>query len=372
MKSIYFDNNATTALDPRVCNRLIKELRSPLNASSPHSLGRKARSKLNQARQQIADALRVDARQITFTSGGTESLNLAIRGLASKSGHAVTSSAEHSCVLNTLRANYPSDRLTEISPGKKGRIDIDQCKRALNSHTDLIVITAANNETGAITDLVPIAALAKQKKIRLIVDAVCAFGKIKIDFLDGISALCLSGHKFHGPAGIGLVCFDRQTEPIAQLTGGPQEYSRRAGTENIASICALSDAIALAVAELEVNQKQMQVCKTALWSMLKERLPQIGLNSPIDSLPNTLNIYFPFVSGQTLLAALDFRGISASHGAACSSGLLEASHVLLAMDLGLERANCSVRFSLSKFTKLREIDTSADLIVSAYKSLLNQ
>lgn len=372
MKEIYFDNNATTVIDQRVCKCLIDELQLPLNASSPHLAGRLAGAKLHAARCKIAKHLNVSPHQIVFTSGGTESVNLALRGLFSKNGHALTSSAEHSCVLNTVRSLYGESQRDELSPGICGSISASQIASFLRKDSHLIAVTAANNETGAVTDLLPIAALAQKERIELVVDASCAFGKIDLKMHPGISALCIAGHKFHGPHGTGLLCTSPTTKLRAQMTGGPQEFGQRAGTENIAAICALAKAIEIAVEELDTNQKTMLMCRQALWRALKDRLSDIELNATSDGLPNTLNIYFPQVKGQLLLAALDQKGVRLSHGAACSSGILSPSHVLLAMGYSALRANHSLRFSLSKFTTLQEIKVAADLIAQIHERLVNQ
>lgn len=372
MVEIYFDNNATTAIDERVGRCLIQELYLPLNASSPHLAGRNARAKLAFARQKIAKSLGVLPSQIAFTSGGTEAINLALRGLFKKKGRVVTSSAEHSCVLNTLRALYPPDQIDELTPGKEGSISALQIADHLRQDTNLIAITAANNETGAVTDLAPIADLALKRGIDLVVDASCAFGKIEIKMLGGITALCLAGHKLHGPHGSGLICLHLKSKLIPQITGGPQEHQRRAGTENIPTLCALAEAINIAADELKKNQVIMLDCQKALWSKLKRHLPEIELNVPLGGLPNTLNIHFPKVSGQLLLGLLDQMGVRASHGAACGSGLTSPSHVLLAMGYSPLRANRSLRFSLSKFTTLHEVELGSDLIIQAHQSLIGQ
>ncbi len=372
MAEIYFDNNATTAMDERVGKCLIQELYLPLNASSPHLAGRSARLKLTAARQKIAKSLGLLPSQIVFTSGGTEAINLALRGLFRKKSHVVTSSAEHSCVLNTLRALYPKDQIDELDPGREGSISALQIAKHLRPDTNLIAITAANNETGIVTDLAPIADLAQKRRIDLVVDASCAFGKIEIDMLPGITALCFAGHKFHGPHGSGLICLHPKSRLIPQITGGPQEHQRRAGTENIPTLCALAEAIKIAIDELKSNQGIMLNCQRSLWGKLKQNLPEIELNALTRGLPNTLNIHFPKVSGQLLLALLDQKGVRASHGAACSSGLTSPSHVLLAMGYSPLRANRSLRFSLSKFTTLKEVELGSNLIIQAHNSLTGQ
>lgn len=365
---MYFDNNATTGMDPRVLAILQGELTAlPLNPSSAHRLGRRAKAKVGAARARIASALGAKSEQIVFTSGGTEALNLAIRGaLSGKDGHVITSAAEHSCVLNTIRdLEGPDLRATYLKSDCGGSISKAQLEQCARADTRLIALTAANNETGAITDLEAIAPWARRRGISLIVDAVCAFGKIPLTFAPGMTALCLGGHKFHGPPAIGLCCLRAPAEFKPLLTGGSQELGRRAGTENVPAICALAEAIDLAVEELAANSEQVGQLAELFWSALKKELPDAQLNGAAPRLPNTRHVYFPGVDGQLLLIALDMVGICAGFGAACSSGGAESSRVLRAIGYSQERALSSLRFSFGKFNRAEEIERGARLIARA-------
>lgn len=372
---MYFDNNATTDIDERVLATLQNELADgPFNPSSSHRLGRRAKAKIGSARADIARALGAQADQIIFTSGGTEALNLAIRGaLAEKSGHVITSSAEHSCVLNTIKA-LESSKLsaTYLTPDIGGAISQNQLQNSAQGDTLLIALTAANNETGALTDITSIAKWAHSRRIPFVVDAVCAFGKIPISHCEGITALCLGGHKFHGPPGTGVCCLSKTAELAPQITGGAQELGRRAGTENVPAICALARAIDLAVVELESNSRQTSELADLFWSTLKQQLPSVELNGADPRLPNTRNVYFPGVDGQLLLIALDKVGICAGFGAACSSGGAAVSHVLTAMGYTFERAGSSLRFSFGKLNQLEEVKQGAILIATAARRMINR
>lgn len=372
MKAIYFDNNASTKIDERVLAAWHRELAlAPLNPSSPHRLGRKARAKLLDARATIAAILGVKTPQVLFTSGGTEALNLAIRGLlVGKCGHVISSLSEHACVLNTLRAIKSADLdVSFLSPGPRGTLCAQQLQAARRPDTLCAILMLANNETGAITDLQDICQWAKNAKIPLICDAVCAFGKIPVAFCEEMWALCFGGHKFHGPPGVGVCCLRGDVAVKPQLTGGPQELGQRAGTEDVPAICALAEAFVIAHSELKVNAAQMSHLTQQLWQRLQALPFAVELNASAPRLPNTLNVHFPHIDGQTLVIALDRAGICASFGAACGSGSLEPSKVLLSMGYSRARAASSLRFSLSKFTTEKDVDQCADAVALALQTL---
>lgn len=350
---IYLDNNATTPLDPRVLEVMLSELSGPpANPSSAHLFGQRARGLLTGARDKIASCLKIPPEEILFTSGGTEGLNLLLRGVFT-GGHWITTAIEHSAVYETIRFLELRQGLevTYLPTGRFGAPLLADIESAMRPHTRALVFSAANNETGVKIDLEAIADLAFRKGIPLLLDAVALFGKEPLPLYPGIAAFVLSGHKFHAPKGTGLL-FKRSSLPfLSPLTGGPQEYQKRPGTENLAGILGLAKAIEI----LSREQPQITHHLQALTHQLEE-----GLKVPINGLgprvPGLSNLSFPHADGETLLLQLDLAGIAASHGSACSSGALEPSRVLLNMGLSRREARSSLRFSLSRFNTRSEID----------------
>lgn len=358
MKRIYLDNNATTGVDPRVLEAMLKELSTaPSNPSSIHFFGQEARNRLIKARQTIATYLKTKTQEIIFTSGGTESLNMLIRPTQ---GHIITSDVEHSAVYQTVKSI--SQETTFISVGSYGAVQAEQVKKAIRSQTKLIVLTAVNAETGVKTDLSAIAELAQEAKIPFVVDGVALLGKESFILHEGISAMAFSGHKLHGPKGIG-VAFIRSSYKIpALLTGGDQEYAKRAGTENLAGILGLSQAVDLLKTELPAATERMRALRDHFEQELQKKIGGILINGEGPRIANTSNLSFSGVDGETLLLMLDMAGISASHGSACASGALEPSRILLNMGFSKERARSSLRFTLSRWTTPEEIETTLTIL----------
>jgi len=357
---VYLDNNATTGLDERVKNAMLQELGPlPANPSSTHHFGREARTRLVKARQTIADFLQVKPTEIVFTSGGTEAINMLLRGLfpCSNPGHIITSDVEHSAVLNTLRhLKKQGCQVSFLPAGLWGAVQPEDIEKALQKDTRLIILGAANNETGVKHDIAAIAEIASRAKIPFILDAVALFGKELFRIPKGVMAMAVSGHKFHAPKGSGFAYIrsDLKLEPL--LTGGDQEWSRRAGTENLPGIIGLSKAIELLPQVLPQASEQMRRLRDKLETELIQKLGSVLINGAGPRSVNTSNLSFINASGEDLLMALDMAGIAVSHGSACSSGALEPSRVLTNMGLPKQVARSSIRFSLSRQTTAEEID----------------
>lgn len=363
IKRIYLDNNASTAVAPEVKEALIAALESYGNPSSLHEEGRQARALLNQSRAVIAEKLEVKPGEIVFTSGGTESMNTLIRGLlkGKKQGHIISSSAEHACVLESLAAlEAEGFNVTYLNPGFYGAVTSDQILEALTPTTVMIVLMAANNETGVITPIEEIAKVAYQHQIPFAVDGVCAFGKIDLKMFPGISGIGFSAHKFHAPKGVGFFALHSKAPFSPLIVGGEQEQSRRGGTVAAPLIAAMAMGVKLLSSNYYPKIGQL---RDLFEKLLKERIPGVEVNGEGPRICNTSNLYFPGVEGETLIQQLDMRGIACSHGSACSSGALEPAKVLIAMGYPRKRVISSIRFSLSRMTTEEEVLAAVEIIV---------
>ncbi|MBS0648350.1 MAG: cysteine desulfurase [Verrucomicrobia bacterium] len=359
---IYLDNNATTALDPGVISAMQEVLTPiPFNSSSIHSFGQEAKKLLTGCRDTIAHALRVKPQELIFTSGGTEALNFLIRGFYTSGCHIVTSNVEHPAVRETL-ASLAQAKITYLPAGLWGAIQPHQLEEALTPETRLIVLMSANNITGVKTDIEAIAHIAHQRHIPLIVDGVQHLGKEPLHIPQGVAGMAFSGHKLHGPTGVGFAFVRSGHKLSPQITGGSQEYGRRAGTENLPGIVGLAKAIELLSTELPAATERMQRLRDRLTEGLMKSLGNIVVHGQGPRICNTVHIGFPGIDGETLLLQLDLNGIAASHGSACTSGGLEPSPILLNMQIPLSLARSSIRFSLSRNTTEQEIDTALELI----------
>jgi len=362
---IYLDHNATTPLDPAVRAAMEPYLGPAGNASSIHAEGRRARAAIDNARDRIAALLGVRPGELVFTGGGTESNNLAIRGLAragmAKGRHLVTSATEHHAVLETCEALQREGwEVTFLSVDALGRTDPDQFEAALRADTVLATVMTANNETGVCQPVAELAARAARRGVLFHTDAVQSAGKEKLPIgrggAGGIAALSLTAHKFYGPLGAGLL-FLRAGEPLERLThGGSQENTRRPGTENVAAIVGLAEALALAEAGREAEGGRQFALVERLWAALAD-LPGARRNGdPVGRMANTLSVSFAGLEGEDLLIALDLAGLALSSGSACLVGSVLPSHVLRAMGVPPEAARATVRFSMGKGTTDGEID----------------
>ena len=373
---LYFDNSATTKTDNRVVDTMMPYITNNFgNASSIYSIGRQSRSAIENARTQVSKALNCSASEIYFTSGGTESDNLAIIGIATaykKNGnHIITSTIEHPAVLNTLeRLKKQGFDITYIDVDKNGIIDVDKLENAITDKTILITIMFANNEIGTIQPIEKIGKIAKAHKIVFHTDAVQAIGHIDIDVNKlNIDSLSLSGHKIYGPKGIGALYIRKGVKCDPLILGGHQERDHRAGTENVAGIVGLGKAIEL-LNGLD-NELISQLRDHTLYRITNE-ISGVTVNGSMEHrLPNNINISIDGISGEALLFNLDLKGICASSGSACSSGSLEPSHVLTAIGVPEKLAKSSLRITLGKYNTLEECDFLVDVLKEIVLRLRN-
>ncbi len=364
MKEIYLDNNATTKVDEAV----FEEMRPYFcelygNPSSMHFFGGQVQKQVDQARQRVASLLGAFPEEIVFTACGTESDNAAIRSALEvfpNRRHIITSRVEHPAVLTLCRSlTKRGYRVTELNVDTAGRLDLDELRQAVDDNTAIVSLMYANNETGVVFPIEEVGRIVKEKGALFHTDAVQAVGKIRLDMsASTVDMLALSGHKLHAPKGVGAL-YVRKGVPFRPfLVGGHQEKSRRAGTENTASIIALGKACELAGRYLDDENTRVKTMRDRLELELMKLIPAARINGGgAERLPNTLSIAFEFVEGEAILLLLSEFGICASSGSACTSGSLEPSHVLRAMGVPFTCAHGSIRFSLSRFTTDAEIDT---------------
>ncbi len=374
---IYLDHNATTPVAPEVAEAMIPCLTEIYgNASSVHSLGQEARAAVEKARGQVAGLIGVRANEITFTSGGTEADNLALHGVVGgsdkKKKHIITTTIEHSAVLQTCRAlETEGASATYVPVNGQGVVDPEEIRKAITPDTVLISVMHANNELGTVQPIAEIANIAREHKVPFHTDAVQAAGKIPVSVEElGVDLLSLSAHKIYGPKGVGALWI-RGGLPIKPLIyGGKDQRARRPGTENVAGIVGFGAAAELVRLSLEEEGKRLSALRDRLEKEILERVPQAAVSGrEAVRTPNTSNIYFDFIEGEALVIALDLKGIACSTGAACSSGAVEPSHVLTAIGLPLERARASMRFSLGRLTTEEAIDRIVETLPGAVEQL---
>jgi cysteine desulfurase len=363
MKTIYLDNNATTQVDPEVLETILPYFHELYgNPSSAHSFGGQVAEKVAEAREQVAALLGARPGEIIFTSGGTESDNAAVRSALAaypEKRHIVTSQVEHPAIRSLCQHLAKQGyRVTEVPVSSLGELDMDVYAKSLAPDTAIVSLMWANNETGVIFPIEKAAEMAKDKGILFHTDAVQAVGKIPINMRNNaVDMLSLSGHKLHSPKGIGVLYARTGLKFKPYVIGGHQERSRRAGTENTPAIIGLGKACELAALRMEEETTRVKPLRDKLEKEILEKIPHTRANgSAVPRLPNTSNISFEFVEGESILLSLDAEGICASTGSACSSGSLEPSHVLLAMGLTPTTAQGSIRFSLSIYNQEEEID----------------
>lgn len=379
MKNIYFDNAATTRLDEDVLNSMIPYLKEEYgNASSIYKMGRESRKAIEDAREKIAKAINSSPDEIYFTSGGTESDNTAIRGIAynykKKGNHIITSKIEHPAILETCKQlEREGFEVSYIDVNSNGIIDLEKLKKSIKDTTILISIMFANNEIGTIQPIKDIGKIAKENNVYFHTDSVQAIGSIKIDVKDmNIDSLSMSAHKFYGPKGIGAIYIRKGISFQKFMNGGHQEKNRRAGTENVASIVGMGKAIELAYKDLEEHVKHIKDLRDYYNREVERRIPYIKINGDIEKrLPGNSNISFKFIEGEGLLLNLDLKGICASSGSACTSGSLDPSHVLLAIGLPHEVAHGSLRISIGKYNTKEEVDYLLDSLEEIISRLRN-
>ena len=380
MNRVYLDYNATTPVEPEVLDAMLPYFSGEFgNASSIHTFGQKARAAVETAREQVAALIGARPQEIFFTSGGTESDNHAIFGIAGPSAnaskprpHVITSFVEHEAVLNACQAlEKQGARVTYLPTNREGLIDLEELRRAIRPQTVLITIMHANNEMGAIQPVEEIGRIAKDADVYFHTDAVQSAGKLPIDVNQfQLDLLSLSGHKLYAPKGIGALYVRGGTRLKQLLYGGHHQRGMRPGTENVAGIVGLGKAAEIARQSLANDAKRLSALRDQLEHGLLHRVPHSRINAArAPRTPNTANLVFPGVEGEALLIALDLKGLACSTGAACSSGAVEPSHVLTAIGLPAEEARASLRFSLGRQTTQADIDFALQVVPAAVAQL---
>jgi len=379
VKQIYLDNNATTPVLPEVLEAMLPYYRDQFgNPSSVHWAGRAVSGAVEKAREQVAALINCSPAEVVFTSCGSEGDNMALKGtvdaLRDRGNHIITTQVEHPAVLETCKyLERTGCEVTYLSVDRDGMLDLAELQAAITDRTILISVMWGNNETGNIYPIEEIGKIARKYKIRFHTDAVQAVGKVPVDVQKaGVDMLVLSGHKIGAPKGVGALYIKRGTRMTPLLHGGHQERNRRAGTHNVAGIVALGKACEIAGRDLEKNAAHMRRLRDKLEAGIKAAVPQIKLNGhpdPDKRLPNTLNVSFAYIEGESLLLNLDMYGIAASSGSACTSGSLEPSHVLGAMCVEVTLAHSSTRFSLGPRTTEEEIDFVLDVLPKTVQRL---
>jgi cysteine desulfurase len=367
MRRVYLDNNATTPVLPEVFEAMRPfYLEQFGNASSIHHYGQHARAAVEKARASVAALVNARPAEIVFTSGGTEADNLGIFGLVQRGDHVITSAIEHSAVMNSCkRLEQMGCDVTYVPVGASGEIYTGNVEAALRPNTRLISIMMANNETGVIQPVNEIGKIAQEADVFFHTDAVQAAGKVPIDVQKiACDALSISGHKIHAPQGTGALYIKKGTLIQPQIYGGSHERQRRAGTENVPGIVGLGKAAEVSKFWLgSGGPAEMAAMRDRLQDAILGAMEDVGVNG-LDAprVPNTTNLWFDHIEGEALVIALDLKGLAVSSGAACSSGAIEPSHVLLAMGLPHQRARASIRISLGKQTTQDDIDFAIKVI----------
>jgi cysteine desulfurase len=378
-KVYYFDNNATTQVDKRVLKEMEYFLKNNYaNPSSIYKLAQEARGAIEKAREQVAKLLNAEPDEIIFTSGGTESNNTVIKGVAlalkDKGKHIITTQIEHHAVLNPCKfLEIQGYDVTYLTVDGYGMIDLKELENSIRKDTILISIIFANNEIGTIQNIEEIGKIARKYNIYFHTDAVQAVGKIPIDVKRlNIDFLSLSGHKLYGPKGIGALYSKKGVKFISLLHGGEHEKHRRAGTENVAGIVGLGKACEIALNEMEKEAIKIKKLKEKLENFLRSYFKDIKINGhPSETLYNTLNFSLPDVNSQDILILLDQYGFCASAGSACSAGIPEPSHVLKAIKLPEKYLKGTIRISLGKFNTEKEINKFIEIFPDIIKKLKN-
>jgi len=367
---IYLDHAATTPVDPRVVEAMLPYYTEKFgNPSSIHSLARESRRGLDNAREIVAQALNAQPREIVFTACGTESDNMALKGVAEanqdRGKHIITTAIEHEAILETCKyLEQRGFKVTYLPVDEYGTVDLRELEKAITPETILVSVMMANNEVGTIQPLAEIAEIVKGRGIYFHTDAVQAAGTLDVDVEKlGVDLLSLSGHKFYAPKGVGVLYVRQGTRLMPQMLGGGQERNRRSGTENVAQIVGLARGLELAYQERSTDNPRIQRLRDKLRDGLLETIPDtIPTGHPTNRLPNNASFCFKGVEGEQILLALDLNGVGASTGSACTSASSEPSHVLTAMGISAAVAHGAIRMTLGKGNTEEEIDTVLQLM----------
>ncbi|MBI1827532.1 MAG: IscS subfamily cysteine desulfurase [Planctomycetes bacterium] len=378
-RQVYLDNNATTPVDPRVVDAMLPFLRENFgnSASRNHAFGWVAEEGVEKAREQVAEVICASSKEIIWTSGATESNNTAIIGVArmyaDKGKHIITEKIEHKAVIDPCKfLETEGFEVTWLEPDPTGRISVEQVRNAMRDDTILVSIMFANNEIGTINPIGEIGALCKERGVLFHTDATQAFGKTPIDVeAMGVDLLSMSAHKIYGPKGVGAL-YVRRKKPRVRLQplihGGGHERGMRSGTLNVPGIVGFGAAAHIALTEMPTESVKISRLRDRLWAGLSEHLTDIHLNGNLEHrLPNTLNVSFLYVEGESLM--MGFSDIAVSSGSACTSASLEPSYVLKGLGMGDDIAHSSIRFSLGRFTTEDEIDYTIEQVVKTVNHL---
>ncbi|MFV0579257.1 MAG: cysteine desulfurase NifS [Fusobacterium ulcerans] len=374
---VYLDNNATTKMDNEVFEAMVPYLTEYYgNASSLHLFGKETNKAMNESRETIAKYLGADPSEIIFTASGSESDNLAIRGIAraykNRGKHIIASPIEHPAIKNTLKdLEDEGYEITILHVDKNGMLDVEELKNAIKDETILITVMHANNEVGTFQPIEEIGKIAKENKIIFHVDAVQTMGKVDIKLKEmGIDLLSFSAHKFYGPKGVAALYWRNGVRFGKVLTGGGQEGKRRPGTSNVPGMVGMAKALELAYRDMAEEFKKEEELRDYFESEVLKRIPEVVINAKeAKRLPGTSSITFKYLEGESILLSLSYKGIAVSSGSACSSDDLQASHVLLAMGIAPEFAHGTIRFGLGKYNTKEEIDYTLDVLVEVIEKL---
>ena len=374
---VYLDNNATTKMDPKVLEAMMPFLTEEYgNAFSMHLFGKETGIAVSEAREKIATLLKVKPEEIIFTASGTESDNIAVRGVAkaykNRGNHIITSLIEHPAIKNTFKdLEQDGYKVTFIPVDSNGVIDVKALEEAITPETILISMMHANNEVGTIEPIKAIGEIAKKNRILLHVDAVQSVGKIPVYPKElGADLLTFSGHKFHGPKGIAALYIRQGVRVARTITGGGQEKKLRPGTTNTPAVVGMAKALEIACQDMDIEIKREQELRDYFEDEIVKRIPEVVVNGKsVERLPGTSSITFKYLEGESILLSLSYLGIAVSSGSACSSDELQASHVLLGMGIEPEFAHGTIRFSLGKYNTKEEIDYTIEQVVKVVEKL---
>ena len=376
---IYMDYHATTPVDPRVVDAMLPFFSQHFgnSASRNHAFGWEAEEAVETARRQVADLIGANPKEVIFTSGATESNNLAIKGVAEmyreKGNHIITCVTEHKAVIDTCKKlEKQGGRVTYLPVQKDGRIDLDDLRAAITDKTILITIMTANNEIGVLQPIAEIGAIAKEKGILFHTDAVQAVGKVPFNVTDAkVDLVSMSGHKFYGPKGVGALYVRRRNPRVLlaeQISGGGHERGMRSGTLNVPGIVGLGKAAAIAQAEMATESERLRMLRDRLNKKLHANLDELYINGSMDyRLPHNLNVSFAYVEGESLLMGIN--DVAVSSGSACTSASLEPSYVLKALGAGDDLAHSSIRFGLGRWTTEEEVDYVVEKLTTVVRRL---